>query len=154
MIKRLLSCVREYKKDSILSPLYVTFEVVMEVIIPLLMAKLIDFGINVGDMNYIVKMGLILAVCCVISLAFGALSGSHAARASAGFAKNLRHNVFSRIQSFSFQNIDKFSISLIISLASLCFGTNSSGTDFSKRYPIPLSSPNLLYCSRISNLLL
>lgn len=81
----------------------------MEVIIPLLMASLIDDGIDKGDMNYIILMGVILAVCCVISLAFGALSGRSAAIASCGFAKNLRQDMFYHVQDYSFANIDRFS---------------------------------------------
>lgn len=114
MIKRLLKSVREYKKDSLLAPLYVTLEVVMEVIIPLLMARLIDFGIDRGDMNYIARMGVLIVASCIISLAFGALSGRSAAIASAGFAKNLRRDMYYNIQNFSFLNIDKFSTSSLI----------------------------------------
>ncbi|MBE6886598.1 MAG: ABC transporter ATP-binding protein, partial [Ruminococcaceae bacterium] len=109
MIKHLLKCIREYRTHTILSPLLVTMEVVMEVIIPLLMASLIDDGIDKGDMNYIILMGGILAVCCVISLAFGALSGRSAAIASCGFAKNLRQDMFYHVQDYSFANIDRFS---------------------------------------------
>ena len=114
MIKKHLHSLREYKKDSILSPVFVTFEVIMEVVIPLLMANLIDFGIDKGDMGYIAKMGTALLISCVISLAFGALSGKHAAYASAGFAKNLRHDMYYKVQDFSFSNIDKFSTASIV----------------------------------------
>ena len=114
MIKRLAGCVREYKKDSILTPLYVTMEVVLEVVIPLLMARLIDYGINGANMPYILKMGGALVVAAVISLLFGALSGRSAAIASAGFAKNLRHDMFYNVQGFSFSNIDKFSTASIV----------------------------------------
>lgn len=114
MIKRLMKSIREYKKDSILAPIFVTMEVVMEVIIPFLMAELIDKGIDQGDMNFIVKMGIVLAISCVISLMFGALSGKYAASASAGFAKNLRKDMYYNVQEFSFSNIDKFSTSSIV----------------------------------------
>lgn len=114
MIKKLLHSVREYKKDSILSPVFVTFEVIMEVVIPLLMANLIDFGIDKGDMGYIAKMGVALLISCIISLTFGALSGKHAAYASAGFAKNLRHDMYYKVQDYSFSNIDKFSTASIV----------------------------------------
>jgi ATP-binding cassette subfamily B protein len=114
MIKTLLKSVREYKRDSILSPVFVTLEVVMEVIIPYLMAELIDYGIDAGNMSYIVKMGIALAISCVISLIFGALSGKFAASASAGFAKNLRKDMFYNVQNYSFSNIDKFSTSSIV----------------------------------------
>lgn len=114
MIKTLLKSVREYKRDSILAPIFVTLEVVMEVVIPLLMAMLIDNGIDAGNMNYILKIGIALAISCVISLVFGALSGKFAASASAGFAKNLRKDMFYNVQNFSFSNIDKFSASSIV----------------------------------------
>ena len=109
MIKKLLASVREYKKPSILAPIYISLEVVMEVVIPLLMAKLIDNGLEKGDLSYVFIVGGILVLCTVISLLFGVLSGSCAAEASAGFAKNLRHDMFKKVQTFSFSNIDKFS---------------------------------------------
>lgn len=114
MIKKLASCVREYKKDSVLAPLYVSIEVVLEVIIPFLMAKLIDLGIDGGSIPYILKIGAALVICAVISLIFGVLAGRSAAVASAGFAKNLRHDMFYSVQNFSFSNIDKFSASSIV----------------------------------------
>ena len=114
MIKRLLKCVREYKKDSILSPVFVSGEVVMEVLIPYLMAMLIDYGINESNMGYIVKMGLVLIAAALTSLIFGAMAGRSAAIASAGLAKNLRHDMFHHVQDFSFNNIDKFSSSSIV----------------------------------------
>ena len=114
MIKTMLKSVREFKKDSILAPIFVTLEVVMEVIIPLLMAMLIDKGIDDGNMNYILRIGIMLAVACVISLAFGALSGKYAASASSGFARNLRKDMYYNVQNFSFSNIDKFSTSSIV----------------------------------------
>lgn len=114
MNKRFLKCIREYKKDSILSPVFVTMEVILEVIIPLLMARLIDNGIDKSDMSYILKTGLILACICIMTLLFGTLAGKHAARASAGFAKNIRHDMYYNVQNFSFSNIDKFSTSSIV----------------------------------------
>lgn len=114
MIKKLMNSIREYKKASVLSPLYVTLEVIMEVIIPLLMANLIDFGIDNGDINYILKVGIALIISCGISLLFGALSGKYAAIASAGYAKNLRKDMYYNVQNFSFSNIDKFSTSSIV----------------------------------------
>ncbi|MBP3646532.1 MAG: ABC transporter ATP-binding protein [Clostridia bacterium] len=109
MFKRLIKSVREYKADSIKAPLFVSLEVVMECIIPLLMAELIDNGIDGGSMPVILKTGLILLLTSFASLAFGVLSGKHAASASAGFAKNLRRDMFLRVQDFSFSNIDRFS---------------------------------------------
>ncbi|MBE6904560.1 MAG: ABC transporter ATP-binding protein [Ruminococcaceae bacterium] len=114
MIKRLIKSIREYKTASILSPIFVSLEVLMEVIIPFLMASLIDSGIEKGDFNYILKIGGILAVMCIISLAFGALSGKYAAYASAGFAKNLRKDMYYNVQNFSFSSIDKYSTASII----------------------------------------
>lgn len=109
MIKKLMRSIQEYRKDSWLTPFFVTLEVVMEVLIPFFMANIIDVGLARGDMPYILKVGLILAIAAVMSLCFGALSGKYAARASAGFAKNLRRALFHHIQDFSFSNIDHFS---------------------------------------------
>ena len=114
MIKKLMRSIREYKKDSILTPTFVALEVVMEVIIPLLMARLIDYGIEKADLGYIWGMGAVLVVMAMISLMFGALSGRYAAKASAGFAKNLRKDMYYRVQNFSFSNIDKFSTASIV----------------------------------------
>lgn len=114
MVRKLLRSVREYKKHSILAPVFVIFEVIMEVVIPLLMANLIDFGIDDGNLEYIVKMGIVLVVFALISLVFGILSGRSAAIASAGFAKNLRKDMYYKVQNFSFSNIDKFSTASIV----------------------------------------
>lgn len=114
MLKRLAGCVRQYKGASLLSPLFVVLEVIMEVIIPLLMAKLIDDGIDGANQAAILKTGGILAVCCILSLLFGILAGHFAAKASAGFAKNIRHDLFHAVQGFSFFNIDRFSVSSLV----------------------------------------
>ncbi|MFA6948246.1 MAG: ABC transporter ATP-binding protein [Eubacteriales bacterium] len=114
MIKRLLRSVREFKLPSLLTPLFVTLEAVMEVVIPYLMADLIDSGITAGNMNYIVKMGLALLISSFVSLFFGAVAGKYAAVASSGFARNLRHDMYCNIQNFSFSNIDKFSTASIV----------------------------------------
>ena len=114
MIKKLSKSIREYKKASLLTPFFVALEVVMEVIIPYYMGKMLDYGVNLKDMNYIVKTGAMLAVFCVMSLIFGALAGKYAAYASAGFSKKLRHDMFPNVQSFSFSNIDKFSVSSLV----------------------------------------
>lgn len=114
MVRKLLRSVREYKKHSILAPVFVIFEVIMEVVIPLLMANLIDFGIDDGNLEYIVKMGVVLVVFALISLIFGILSGRSAAIASSGFAKNLRKDMYYKVQNFSFSNIDKFSTASIV----------------------------------------
>lgn len=114
MIKKLIANVGEYKKESIITPLFVTGEVALDIIIPLVMAMMIDNGIEKGDKNAILMYGAVLFVCAVIALYFGAMSGRYAAVASAGFAKNLRDQLFKRIQGFSFSNIDRFSTSSLI----------------------------------------
>ena len=114
MIKKLASYIKEYKKASILTPIFVVLEVVMEVIIPLLMSKIIDVGIPNNDIKYILEIGILLTVSAIMSLLFGMLSGRFAAKASSGFAKNLRQGMFYKIQEYSFENIDKFSTSSLI----------------------------------------
>ena len=114
MIKRLMKSIREYKLPSILTPVFVSLEVILEVIIPLLMAKLIDDGIYQGEMNLVYKIGITLIICAILSLIFGMLSGMFAAKASSGFAKNLRQDLYYKVQTFSFANIDKFSTSSLI----------------------------------------
>ncbi len=109
MIKKLAVYAGEYKKEALLSPICIAIEVIMEVILPVLMASVIDKGVNAGDMGYVVKMGLLMIVVAFISLAGGGLCGKFAAVAASGFAKNLRKAMFSKIQDFSFANIDKFS---------------------------------------------
>lgn len=114
MIKKLMKSIREYKTPSLLAPFFVALEVVLEVIIPLLMANLIDDGIYQGEMNLVYKIGIELIICAVLSLIFGMLSGMFAAKASSGFAKNLRKDLYYKVQDFSFTNIDKFSTSSLI----------------------------------------
>lgn len=114
MIKKLIRSVREYRRDSLLTPLFVALEVLMEVLIPYLMAGIIDIGLAQADMPYTIRMGVFLVVAAMFSLAFGALSGKYAAKASAGFAKNLRKDLFYRIQNFSFANIDRFSTESLV----------------------------------------
>lgn len=101
--------IRQYKKDSILTPLFATGEVIMEVLIPLVMASIIDDGITAGNLNHIYVYGGIMALMAVCSLIFGLLAGKYAASASSGFACNLRDAMFTNIQTFSFSNIDKYS---------------------------------------------
>ena len=105
MNKKLLSSVREYKKQSVLAPILVVLEVLMEVLIPLEMAKIIDVGIANGDISYIIQRGVILVVMAMLSLFFGVQAGNMAAVAAAGYAKNLRHDIFYKVQDFSFKNI-------------------------------------------------
>ena len=114
MIKRLAKSIREYKVPSILTPIFVAIEVILEVLIPLLMADLLDDGIYGGQMNMVYKIGLELVLCAILSLLFGTLSGICAAKASSGFAKNLRKDLYYKVQDFSFSNIDKFSTSSLV----------------------------------------
>lgn len=114
MIKTLAKSIREYKMNSILTPVFVMLEVLFEVMIPFIMARLIDQGIDAGNMGVIYRLGLLLLAAAMVALTFGALSGRSAAIASAGFAKNLRQDMFYNVQGFSFSNIDKFSTSSII----------------------------------------
>ena len=114
MNRKLLQSVREYKKESIMTPILVIFEVFMEVLIPLLMARIIDVGIANGDMGYILSIGVVLVIMAMVSLFFGAMAGRTGAIASSGYAKNLRHDIFYKIQEFSFKNIDHFSTSSLV----------------------------------------
>ena len=114
IIIKLAQSIREYKKASLLAPFYVTLEVIMEVIMPFIIANLIDYGIDAGNMFYVLKTGTALFVSAVICLIFGVLSGRAAAVASAGFAKNLRKDMYYNVQNFSFSSIDRFSTASII----------------------------------------
>ncbi|MBC5696045.1 ABC transporter ATP-binding protein/permease [Agathobaculum butyriciproducens] len=114
MVKQLLKSVREFKKDALLTPFFVVLEVVMEVLIPFVMAELIDKGIDAQNMSAIGKYGFILVACAMLALVFGAAAGTYAARASTGFARNLRHDMYYAVQDFSFSNIDKFSTGSIV----------------------------------------
>ena len=109
-----MASIREYKKESLLTPLFVTLEVILEVLIPFFMAGIIDIGLANADMPYTIRMGIILVVAAALSLICGALSGKYASIASSGFAKNLRKDMFYRIQGFSFANIDKFSTESLV----------------------------------------
>ena len=114
MNKTLLKSVREYKKQSVLAPFFVILEVLMEVLIPMEMAKIIDVGIMQGNLSYIVRRGLILVIMAMLALYFGIIAGKMAATAGAGYAKNLRHDIFYKVQEFSFKNIDRFSTSGLV----------------------------------------
>lgn len=109
MIKTLSRYIKEYKKATILTPIFMIVEVIMEIIIPLLMGYIVNVGIENGDMNYIYKVGAIMVVCAGISFAGGVLGGKYGAKAATGFAHNLREGMYNNIQTFSFSNIDKFS---------------------------------------------
>ena len=114
MIKKLFAYAGEYKKFALLTPLLVAGEVILEILIPLIMAELIDKGIDDGDMQLIVKYGVMLVAFAMVALAFGVLSGRTAALGSTGFAKNLRKAMFEHVQDYSFANIDKFSTASIV----------------------------------------
>ena len=114
MIKTLARSVREYKLPALLSPVCMVGEVAMEVLIPLVMAKLYDFGIEQQNVTVVVQQSLLLMLLAVISLGFGCASADLASKAATGFAKNLRHDMYYRVQEFSFSNIDKFSGSSIV----------------------------------------
>ncbi len=109
MLKTLGAQIKEYKKASILTPIFIICEVIMELLIPLLMASIIDKGVSVGNMNHVFIVGGIMVIMAMFSLLFGVLNGKTAAKASSGFAKNLRKAMFENIQTFSFSNIDKYS---------------------------------------------
>lgn len=114
MIKKLSSYVREYKLPAIMTGVFVSLEVVMEVVIPQLMAKIIDVGLPNSDMGYITKIGLLMILMAMLSLLFGVGSGRCAAKSSAGFAHNLRQGLFYKVQELSFANIDKFSTASLV----------------------------------------
>ena len=114
MIKRLSACIKEYMRDTIQTPIFVIFEVAFDVLIPMMMAQLIDKGIEAGSMENIVRYGVLLVVMALVALLFGALSGRFAAKAATGFSRNLRREMYHNVQDFSFSNIDKFSTGGII----------------------------------------
>ena len=114
MIKKLMACIGEYKKETILTPVCVAFECAFDILIPFLMAFLIDEGINKGDVKTIVLIGLALIVSALLAMFAGVKAGFYAARATSGFAKNLRKKIYYSVQDFSFSNIDKFSTSSIV----------------------------------------
>lgn len=114
VIKRLAKCIREYKSATILTPVFVMLECLLEIIIPFLMATLIDEGIDAGSMPVILKMGGVLFLCVILSLGMGILAGHFSATSSAGFAKNLRKDMYYKIQNYSFLNIDKFSTASLV----------------------------------------
>ena len=114
MIKTLAKSIRDNKKVAILTPILVSIEAILDVLIPFLMSILIDNGINKNDAGVIYKTGAILILCAIASLIFGVLAGRTAAKASNGFARNLRKDMFYNVQKFSFSNIDKFSTASII----------------------------------------
>ncbi|MCF0245276.1 MAG: ABC transporter ATP-binding protein, partial [Ileibacterium sp.] len=109
MLKTLAAQIKQYKRQTILAPVFVALEVVLDILIPLLMSKMVDDGISVSNMGNVTKYGLLMLLCAVFALITGALSGKYAAEASAGFAKNVREAEFKNIQNFAFSNIDEYS---------------------------------------------
>ena len=109
MIKTLAAHIKEYKKASIATPFFMILEVIMETLIPFLMATLVDDGINKGNLNHVYRIGALMVVFAIIGLFSGLMGGKYGAKASAGFAKNLREDMYKNIQTFAFSNIDKFS---------------------------------------------
>ncbi len=152
MLKELAKCIGQYKKSSILAPLFITGEVIMEVIIPVLMAFMIDNGIDKGDMSYVLKIGGLLILTTAISLMFGALSGKNAAIASAGFAKNLRKKMFDKVQNYSFANIDKFSTASIVTR--LTTDVTNLQNSYQMIIRIAIRSPAMLIFSLIMSFML
>ncbi|MFQ9511144.1 MAG: ABC transporter ATP-binding protein [Lachnospiraceae bacterium] len=114
MIRKLTCSIREYKKDSLLAPVFVVFEVILEILIPMLMAQMIDIGITGKDAHVLKTLGSILIVCVILGLLFGVFAGVFSAKAAAGFAQNLRQDMYYKIQEYSFANIDKFSTSSLV----------------------------------------
>jgi len=148
IIKQLSKSIRQYKKETILSPLSVIGEVILEVLIPYIMANLIDYGINEGNMDYTTKTGLILILCCIISLFFGVMSGNYAAKASAGFAANLREDMYYKVQEYSFLNIDKFSTASIVTR--LTTDVTNVQMAFMMLIRIAVRSPIMLICALLA----
>lgn len=147
MIKKLSKNIGEYKKDTILTPIFVMIEVLLEVMIPFTMAKLIDNGIKQGDLLYTIKIGGIMLTMAFIALIFGALSGKTCATAGVGFAKNLRAEMFYNIQNFSFLNIDKFSQASLITR--LTADVNNVQNAFQMTIRILVRAPLMLICATL-----
>mgnify|MGYP002742200661 FL=1 len=114
MVKTLFSHIGEYKKSTLIAPIFIALEAILEMLIPTLMASIIDLGLNKGDMSFTIKIGAFTLVIAMVSLTAGILAGRYASHASAGFAKNLRWAMFNKIQQYSFTNIDKFSTAGLI----------------------------------------
>lgn len=147
MINKLINCIGEYKKETIKTPIFVGFECAFDVIIPFLMAYLIDNGINKGDTGLIIAIGMLLIICSIIAMFCGVASGKYAAKATSGFAKNLRKKVYYNVQNFSFSNIDKFSTSGIVTR--LTTDVNNLQTAFQMLIRIAIRAPLMLIFSLI-----
>ncbi len=148
MIGTLAKSIRQYKWFALLSPLCMIGEVAMEVTIPKVMGKLYDYGIELGDMDTVVRQSILLVLCALASLAFGVASAVFAARAATGFAKNLRHDMFYRVQKFSFSNIDKFSSASIVTR--LTSDVANLQMSFQMLIRIAVRSPMMLILAMVS----
>lgn len=147
MIKTLVAQIKQYKKDTILTPIFMAFEVLFEVIIPLITAKLIDEGISAGNMPAVLKYGILMILVALLSLASGVLAGKFAATASSGFACNLRHAMYDNIQRFSFSNIDKYSTAGLITR--MTTDVTNIQNAFQMTIRIAVRAPFTLICSLI-----
>ena len=147
MIKTLSAQIKQYKKDTILTPIFMAFEVLFEVIIPLITAKLIDDGISAGNMPAVIKYGVLMIIVALLSLASGVLAGKFAATASSGFACNLRHAMYDNIQRFSFSNIDKYSTAGLITR--MTTDVTNIQNAFQMLIRIAVRAPFTLICSLI-----
>ena len=150
MIKRLARCIREYKWATILSPLCMVGEVSMEVLIPLVMANLYDYGIVMQDISVVVSKSVQLIILALLSLTFGVASATFASKAGTGFAKNLRHDMFHRVQNFSFSNIDKFSTASIVTR--LTSDVANLQMTFQMLIRMAIRSPMMLILAMVSSL--
>ena len=145
MIKTLLAQVGNYKRDSLLAPLFTALEVVMEVLIPFVMASIIDKGIEAGNLSYVyIYGGIMLAMAC-LSLVFGALAGRYASKASTGFASNLRLALYEKVQTFAFSNIDKFSTAGLVTRMTTDVTNVQNAYQMTLR--IAVRAPLMLLCS-------
>ena len=150
MIRRLARCLREYKWTALVSPLAMIGEVAMEVTIPLVMAQLYDQGIAAGNMTVVVQKAMVLVLCAVVSLIFGVLSATYASKAATGFARNLRHDMYYRVQDFSFANIDKFSSASIVTR--LTYDVANLQMAFQMSIRLAIRCPMMLILAMISSL--
>ncbi|MGN0600542.1 MAG: ABC transporter ATP-binding protein [Oscillospiraceae bacterium] len=146
-MKTLSAQIKQYKKDTILTPIFMAFEVLFEVIIPLITAKLIDDGISAGNMPAVIKYGVLMIIVALLSLACGILAGKFAATASSGFACNLRHAMYDNIQRFSFSNIDKYSTAGLITR--MTTDVTNIQNAFQMLIRIAVRAPFTLICSLI-----
>ena len=125
MLRTILKEVKEFKRASIATPIYMILEVLMEMLIPFLMASIIDQGVNAGDIHHIYKVGGLMIVAALLGLLAGMAGGRYGAKASAGLARNLREAMFNNIQTFSFANIDRFSTAGPVSYTHLTLPTKA-----------------------------